>query len=173
MVECKICDRMYEYNRKKGHTLGICNSCIVTRQRQERKRKCLDYKGGKCEKCGYDRCMRALVFHHLDPSQKDFPISGNQALREWDLILKELDKCVLLCSNCHMEVHDEEAEKRKSKQRQQQQQQRETHTVKQIEHGTSTSYSYHGCRCDVCKEHQKLKIRKQVAARKAKKITVL
>lgn len=54
--------------------------------------------------CSYDRCMDALQFHHLDPSEKDFVLSrvGTWA---WQRIVNELDKCVLLCCRCHTEVH--------------------------------------------------------------------
>ena len=51
----------------------------------------------------YDKCMSALEFHHLDPKEKDFSISTN--IKSLDLIKKELDKCILLCANCHREEH--------------------------------------------------------------------
>ena len=61
-------------------------------------------RGGKCIKCGYDRCMKALEFHHLDPSQKDFTISNDHfRLQE---AINESKKCILICSNCHKELHD-------------------------------------------------------------------
>jgi len=64
----------------------------------------IEYKGGKCEHCGYDKCPAAFDFHHLDPSKKDFNLS---TLRNYKLenIKSELDKCLLLCSNCHRELH--------------------------------------------------------------------
>jgi HNH endonuclease. len=65
-----------------------------------------DYKGGKCELCGYKKCPRALSFHHIDPKKKAFGISTKGLTRSWDKIREEIDKCVLLCANCHMEVHD-------------------------------------------------------------------
>ena len=68
------------------------------------KTKALDYKGGKCQKCGYSRCREALEFHHIDPKEKDFMISHSNR-RSWDAVKKELDKCVLLCTNCHNEEH--------------------------------------------------------------------
>jgi hypothetical protein len=69
------------------------------------KEKALTYKGGRCSKCSYNKCKRALSFHHVDPSQKDFNIG---TLRSWGKIKTELDKCILLCMNCHHEVHDKE-----------------------------------------------------------------
>jgi len=60
--------------------------------------------GGKCIKCAYDTCHGALHVHHLDSSQKEFNISGSHA-RSWISLQKELDKCVLLCANCHAFEH--------------------------------------------------------------------
>ena len=64
------------------------------------------YKGGKCERCGYDKSSRALEFHHLNPSEKDFGIS-KVLTRSIQSLKEEADKCILLCSNCHAEIHDE------------------------------------------------------------------
>ena len=65
----------------------------------------VQYKGGKCELCGYDRCIEAFEFHHLDSSKKDFGISEKGYTRSWVRIKEELDKCQLLCANCHRETH--------------------------------------------------------------------
>ena len=62
----------------------------------------MEYKGGKCIVCGYNRCITALEFHHLDPSEKDFAIGGKTIA--WDKLKVELDKCVLVCANCHREI---------------------------------------------------------------------
>jgi len=56
--------------------------------------------------CGYKKSHRALSFHHRDPALKDFGLSSKGLTRSWEKIVKELDKCVLLCANCHAEVHD-------------------------------------------------------------------
>lgn len=65
----------------------------------------VEYKGGRCENCGYDRCLGALEFHHLDPTKKDFNISSKGYTRSWERVREELDKCVMLCANCHREIH--------------------------------------------------------------------
>lgn len=67
---------------------------------------CLEYKGNKCENCGYNKCVDALCFHHLNPENKDFQIS-HAYRKSKENIIKELDKCQLLCTNCHREVHAE------------------------------------------------------------------
>ena len=102
---CTRCNKKYEYNRTNGHRKTICNSCNVTAFRQRRKQKCIDYKGGKCEKCGYNKCNAALQFHHKDPDKKDFALSWNGRPHSWEKCKIELDKCILLCANCHSEVH--------------------------------------------------------------------
>jgi len=75
----------------------------VINWRKRVKIKLVDYKGGNCEKCGYNKCIDALEFHHLDPSEKDFSISD----KSWSLerLKKEVDKCILICANCHRELH--------------------------------------------------------------------
>jgi len=104
--ECQGCGRVYVYNRAvSGHSTRHCNSCLSNRRRFKKKRKAIEYKGGKCIVCGYSRCARALAFHHLDPLTKSFSISSNHG-RKWATIQEELDKCVLLCQNCHAEVHE-------------------------------------------------------------------
>lgn len=66
--------------------------------------------GGKCNICGYNKSQRALNLHHLDPSKKSFGLGAIRAdPKKWSLIVNELRKCVLLCANCHLEVHDGEA----------------------------------------------------------------
>ena len=71
--------------------------------RTRMKLKALEHMGGKCQLCGYARCAKALQFHHIDPSQKDFSIS--HVTRSWERIKDEIEKCVLVCANCHAEIH--------------------------------------------------------------------
>ena len=68
-------------------------------------------RGGKCEKCGYDKNIASLQFHHLDPNEKIFTLDARNLERHSDEdILKEFEKCVLLCANCHSEHHHPELE---------------------------------------------------------------
>lgn len=102
---CSLCNKTFNYKRGSGSTKVFCASCQVTRSRQKRKLLAVEYKGGACSVCGYNKSMRALEFHHLDPSKKDFGFSdGTQ--KSWDVQKLELDKCILLCCRCHAEVHD-------------------------------------------------------------------
>lgn len=83
------------------------NSKAVQKRRLKLKQLSVDYKGGCCERCGYKKSLSALEFHHLDPNEKDFSISKNGDTKSWERIKKELDKCILVCANCHREIHDE------------------------------------------------------------------
>ena len=74
--------------------------------RRELKIKAVEYKGGQCELCGYCKSLAALTFHHRDPTQKDFGVSDMLKVASWRQIRKEIDRCALLCANCHSEVHD-------------------------------------------------------------------
>ena len=81
----------------------ITNSQAVISWRKNKKINLVNYKGGKCQLCGYKKCVEALSFHHLNPLEKDFTISG----KSWSYqrLKNEVDKCILLCNNCHIEVH--------------------------------------------------------------------
>lgn len=73
--------------------------------RRRAKQRLVEYKGGKCEVCGYNKSIYSLTFHHKDPTQKDFSLSG----KSWSFerLQTEVDKCRLLCNNCHGEVHEQ------------------------------------------------------------------
>ncbi len=77
----------------------------VQRRRKKVRQMAIDFKGGRCQICGYSRCPEALEFHHLESSEKDFGISDKGYTRSWEKIKAELDKCLLVCANCHREIH--------------------------------------------------------------------
>jgi len=65
-------------------------------------------KGGKCENCGYSKCDKALEFHHVNEKDKKFNISRRSSKnlkKGWTEFIEEINKCVLLCANCHREAH--------------------------------------------------------------------
>ena len=95
----------FALEKRGSYRCKKCRSESVTKRRKKTLNMSFDYKGGKCVICGYDKCTEALDFHHLDPKLKEFGISTEGKTRSWEKIKKELDKCVLLCSNCHREVH--------------------------------------------------------------------
>ena len=77
----------------------------VRKRRKKIRQLSIEYKGGKCQICGYGKCAEAMEFHHKDSSLKDFGISQKGYTRGWDKVRKELDKCQMLCANCHREIH--------------------------------------------------------------------
>jgi len=73
------------------------------RFKQKRKIQMVQAFGGKCQLCGYNRYYGSLDFHHKNPSNKDISIS--QSSLSFEDLKKELIKCILVCSNCHREIH--------------------------------------------------------------------
>lgn len=108
---CSFCEKQYKYFKTAGHRINVCNSCATTGFKENGKARCIAYFGGKCVRCGYDRCKAALEFHHRDPKEKRFLISGGAYTRRWSDLEEELRKCDLLCSNCHRELHANEFNK--------------------------------------------------------------
>ena len=95
------------YIKKSGKFHCWCKKCndTITYQKQtERKKLCVEYKGGKCSICGYNRYIGSLDFHHVDPTKKEFNISRLRTYT-WDILKLELDKCICVCKNCHGEIH--------------------------------------------------------------------
>lgn len=99
----------FSYNKEnETYYCGRCKSAERKRERRlELKMKAIKYKGGKCSKCGYSLDHSALEFHHVDMSTKEFNISKYALNRPWKEVQDELDKCILLCANCHREVHSQ------------------------------------------------------------------
>lgn len=121
--KCRDCRRKYtkEYlqdeDNKKHHRelqasysededVQLLRATNQVLRKRDRKRQVVEEMGGKCSKCGYDKCLGALDFHHpngdklMDPSRaKDMRLS---------LFREEASKCILLCANCHRELHYEE-----------------------------------------------------------------
>lgn len=108
---CKTSKEVTEenfYRRKRGGFNSYCKLCdneTSMERVKNLKSRAVEYKNGKCCICGYNRCNRSLDFHHLDPSKKDFSISERKT-SDFEKLKIELDKCVLICKNCHGELHD-------------------------------------------------------------------
>ncbi|KKU44761.1 MAG: hypothetical protein UX64_C0046G0002 [Microgenomates group bacterium GW2011_GWC2_46_7] len=80
-------------------------SHFVSERRRKLKRMAVELKGGCCQICGYNKYVGALDFHHVDEGMKSFDLSSRGLTRSWDRIKEEINKCVLVCANCHREVH--------------------------------------------------------------------
>jgi hypothetical protein len=77
----------------------------VTKRRKKLKVMAVELKGGRCQVCGYDKYVGALSFHHLDEKKKSFDMSTRGLTRSWKKIKEEVAKCILVCENCHREIH--------------------------------------------------------------------
>ena len=80
----------------------------VSSRRKKIRLMAVQHAGGKCISCGYNKYPEVLEFHHKDPSQKEFGIGQNGLTRSWEKVKAEIEKCNLLCANCHRELHVEE-----------------------------------------------------------------
>lgn len=92
------------YNKRNT----ICKKCYSKRRtniKKINKQKSIEYLGGCCSNCGYKKSISALEFHHINPKIKDINFK-NILYKDFEQIKIELDKCVLLCANCHREEHD-------------------------------------------------------------------
>ena len=76
----------------------------VLKSDQRKKQRLVNCLGGKCCICGYNKCLSALQFHHKKPEEKDFGISNNAHIA-FEKALQEVKKCILVCANCHREIH--------------------------------------------------------------------
>ncbi len=115
-ISCKVSKPIDEYY-KSGFTIykiqkykGRCKSCYnkkyVATGRDKIKAIAISVFGAyECSSCGYSKCDSAIHFHHLSPSQKLFQVSNMHSYSDAD-IEKEIRKCILLCANCHAELHE-------------------------------------------------------------------
>lgn len=120
---CPLCGQTFK-PIYKGYTRKFCFNCSpsyskndgraqnLTAIRRALKRQLVKYKGGKCEICGYNKCISALQFHHINSQEKDFTISEQLNLSNFNIqkYYNEVDKCILVCANCHAEIHEKEQE---------------------------------------------------------------
>lgn len=113
--QCSKCQKykpVSEFGKRSDRPDGLvsaCKECLrkdMTEKRKQFKIKCVEYLGGSCKSCGYTKCLAALEFHHNDPNQKDFVVNGSTTRTFNEKTRKELDKCTLLCANCHREEHE-------------------------------------------------------------------
>lgn len=99
----------FSLRRERGNLEAICKECRNKRRtelRQKKKNRIVEYKGGCCSKCKYDTTIYGLSLHHRDPNEKDKSLISFSN-KNFNRIKSELDKCELLCENCHREVHYE------------------------------------------------------------------
>lgn len=109
-TSCYRCDIVItEENLASKKHYPLCKSCNSKRAVETAKNgkiRTVEYMGGCCSICGYDKCIRALEFHHLDPDKKSKDYNKNFKLWSFERQKKELEHCILVCSNCHREIHN-------------------------------------------------------------------
>lgn len=88
----------------KRHICGKCQNAYVLKKGRENRHRIIAHLGGECAGCGYKQCTAAFDVHHLDPTKKDRDFGSSRGWA-WARIEEELRDCVLLCKNCHAEVH--------------------------------------------------------------------
>jgi len=113
MKLCSTCKKELNdqtaYFKTKNKYHSKCRTCFnnyCMERWKKRKEDAINYKGGACSRCGYNKFYGALEFHHRNPNEKDAEWKKIK-LWPWEKIKIEIDKCDLLCSNCHKEVHNE------------------------------------------------------------------
>lgn len=104
---CKECVReKSNFHYKKNYNEIMEKSKINNKKNTFKAQEIIDYlkENKKCEKCGFDKYKCALDFHHIDSTQKEFNIStgGRRSLKR---LKNEIEKCIVLCSNCHRIFH--------------------------------------------------------------------
>jgi hypothetical protein len=98
------CKSKFHYNldSKVNHNTNARQKRVS----KNRKLELIKMKGGSCEKCGYNKNYSALCFHHRNPHEKTFNLDSRKLSNtSWNSILLEVEKCDLLCCNCHAETH--------------------------------------------------------------------
>lgn len=103
---CLVCGKSFTPKTPAANSRQCCYDCMPDGTQLKRSgfaSLLKQQRGGKCERCGYNKYLGALEFHHIDPSKKEFTIGdSNFRLKE---CVEEIKKCVLICSNCHKELH--------------------------------------------------------------------
>lgn len=106
VVVCSVCGKKYEYHHvaRGSNRRNMCGSCIRKHRIDIKIGAARAIKGGMCQICGYNKCQSALDFHHVDPGAK---VLDAQRMKQvsWVKIKEEMKKVVLVCSNCHREIH--------------------------------------------------------------------
>ena len=96
--KCKICGNPVQ----RGTNSSKCYSCYFKEKQSKKIAKVQKIVGNSCWICGYNKTWRNIAFHHVDPSQKLMNLSTREFVgHRWNLILPEIQKCILVCHNCH------------------------------------------------------------------------
>jgi transposase len=100
-LSCPKHGRAAFFKRPNGRK---CRSDAVSERRRRLKRQLVEEAGGRCSICGFSNHPAALQFHHIDPETKEFHLAQYGHSRSIDRVRAEVEKCILLCANCHAQV---------------------------------------------------------------------
>ena len=103
--KCGVSGEENFYKSSKYYCKQCWNALTYAKQKEKVEGLKKEY-GGCCSRCGYDKTLNALEFHHPDPGVKEFHLAQKKGMNR-EKLKQELDKCVLVCRNCHVELHDE------------------------------------------------------------------
>lgn len=112
---CEICSEQFETASNSRLYCYKCSGDSTRNNNETRKHQktilrrsmklqAIKLLGGRCSICGYDKCVDALEFHHENPKEKEFKLGSGNTM-SWKDYRKEALKCILVCSNCHKEIH--------------------------------------------------------------------
>jgi len=102
--KCKHHGDTIFFKNGRSYRCRACWNEKVIVKRVALKMRMVEFAGGCCTRCGFNRSFVALDFHHIDPQSKSFPLSSGYCY-SWDRVVEEMNKCELLCANCHRELH--------------------------------------------------------------------
>ena len=109
---CVVCGQPLHGRQTKFCSPACKNKDLQSYEAQKRrglarKLELIQAGGGRCSICGYDNNLAALVFHHTDSAKKDFKLDMRSlSNRKFEPVLSEISKCILVCANCHAELHN-------------------------------------------------------------------
>ena len=118
ILKCQVCETLLVGRQRnfcsikcKQKTINFKHQNYTAQQARglERKKQLIEIAGGECCDCGYKRNISALEFHHLNPEEKLFGLDLRKcSCANWESLVEEVKKCVLICANCHRERHNPE-----------------------------------------------------------------
>jgi len=103
IYEERICPKCNKKHTKRGI---VCQVCATNEKQRRRVKAVIDIAGNECKICGYNKNFSSVSFHHVIPEDKCFSLSSREISNySWDKVTKEMRKCVMVCLNCHGEIH--------------------------------------------------------------------
>lgn len=115
IIQCQYCEKNFNFVKHGGGSRKACYECVPDGKGQDAsylrrliKLKAVSLKGNKCFCCNQSYHQSVYDFHHLDPSQKDFGLGQKQSTIKWEIVKREIDKCIMVCANCNRLIHSGE-----------------------------------------------------------------